>query len=56
MANDTTVQDILFVYRCMLEITRDAFGKENMTEDVIRGAIREAGSMAWRMADTDEKN
>jgi DNA replication protein DnaC len=31
MANDTTVQDIMLVYRGILETTRDVFGKENMT-------------------------
>jgi hypothetical protein len=54
MANDTTVQDIMLVYRGILETTRDVFGKENMTEDVIRCVICEAGGMAWRMTNTEE--
>ena len=54
MANDN-IQDIMLVYRGILETTRDVFGEENMTEDVIRSAICEAGSMAWRIASTSDK-
>ena len=54
MANDN-VQDILLAYRGILEITRDVFGEENMTEDVIRSTICEAGSMAWRIASASDE-
>ena len=48
MANDTIIQDGMLVYRGILETTRDVFGDKNMTEEVIRTAVTEAGNMAWK--------
>ena len=43
------IKKVMLVYRGSLEIARDVFGAKNMTEDVMRAAIGEAGSMVYRV-------
>lgn len=56
MDSDKMIQQVTLCYRIILETTRDVFGDENMSEDVMCRAISEASATVWHIASLECRN